>query len=58
MKLRTKKYGSSQNDKNKIEDFQTSKYYNKKLSMFTRKKGKYPLSSLMKLNTTKLKTPK
>jgi len=38
VKLHTKKVEDLQNDKKKIKDSETSKYENKKLSKFTRRK--------------------
>jgi hypothetical protein len=43
VKLHTQKIEAPQNDKKKIKDSKTSKYENKKLSKFTRRKANIPL---------------
>jgi len=42
VKLHTKKYEDLQNDKKTIKDFKISKYENKKLSKFTKRKANIP----------------
>jgi hypothetical protein len=42
VKLHTKKFEGPQNDKKQIKDSETSKYGNKKLSKFTRRKANSP----------------
>jgi hypothetical protein len=42
VKLHTKKFEDPQNDKKKIKDSKTSKYKNKKISKFTRRKANTP----------------
>jgi hypothetical protein len=46
VKLHTKKFEGPQNDKKQIKDSETSKYGNKKLSKFTRRKANSPSPSL------------
>jgi hypothetical protein len=52
-----KKFEDPQNDKKKIEDSETSKYENKKLSKFTRRKPNTPLSPLATLHTIFFEDP-
>jgi len=53
-----KKYENPQNDKKKIEDSKTSKYENKKLSKFTRRKANTPSPPLLHFTQIFLKTHK
>jgi len=58
VKLHTKKFEDPQNDKKKIKDSKTSKYKNKKLSKFIRRKANTPSPPLRNFTQIFLKTHK
>jgi hypothetical protein len=58
VKLHAKKFEEPQNDKKKIKDPRISKYENKKLSKFTRRKANSPSSPLQNFTQIFLKTHK
>jgi hypothetical protein len=57
VKLHTNLFEDPQNDKKKIQNFENSKYENKKLSKFTKRKENTPFSPFVKPHTNFFEDP-